>query len=125
MTRLKTECNKMARDAVLQGERYLGQKNYRGAFVFYPKASQLGSKEGNKKCRQMQELLGDADLVNPEQYAKNQKRNRVTLETPKIQPCLSIPTEDNRKFIEDRSKLQHKVDGKCTSLRCVQNFRRR
>lgn len=110
MTRLKTECNKMAREAVLQGDRYLGQKNYRGAFVFYLKASQLGSKEGNKKCRQMQELLGDSDLVNPEQYAKNQKRNQVALETPKIQPSFSIPTEENRKLIEDRSKLQHKVD---------------
>lgn len=109
MTRLKTECNKMAREAVLQGDRYLGQKDYRGASVFYLKASRLGSKEGNKKYRQMQELLGDSDLVNPEQYAKNQKKSQIVIERPKMAVPLSIPSEDNRMLVEDRSKLQQKT----------------
>lgn len=101
MKNRKTEYCKMAREAVLQGDRYFGQRDYRGASVFYLKASQLGSKEGNKKYRQVQELLGDSDLVNPAQYAKNQKKNYVTLESPKMKASLSIPSEEPRTLIED------------------------
>lgn len=108
MKNRKTEYCKMAREAVLQGDRYFGQRDYRGASVFYLKASQLGSKEGNKKYRQVQELLGDSDLVNPAQYAKNQKKNYVTMESPKMKASLSIPSEEQRTLIEDRSKLQQK-----------------
>lgn len=99
----------MAREAVLQGDRYFGQRDYRGASVFYLKASQLGSKEGNKKYRQTQELLGDPDLVNPEQYAKNQKKGQVAIEKPKMTTPLSIPSEESRTLIEDRSKPQQKT----------------
>lgn len=106
MKNRKTEYCKMAREAVLQGDRYFGQRDYRGASVFYLKASQLGSKEGNKKYRQVQELLGDSDLVNPAQYAKNQKKNYVTMESPKMKASLSIPSDGTRILISDHSRLQ-------------------
>ena len=106
MKNRKTEYCKMAREAVLQGDRYFGQRDYRGASVFYLKASQLGSKEGNKKYRQVQELLGDSDLVNPAQYAKNQKKNYVTMESPKMKASLSIPSDGARILIPDHSRLQ-------------------
>lgn len=106
MKNRKTEYCKMAREAVLQGDRYFGQRDYRGASVFYLKASQLGSKEGNKKYRQVQELLGDSDLVNPAQYAKNQKKNYVTMESPKMKASLSIPSDGTRILIPDHSRLQ-------------------
>lgn len=108
MKNRKTEYCKMAREAVLQGDRYFGQRDYRGASVFYLKASQLGSKEGNKKYRQVQELLGDSDLVNPAQYAKNQKKNYVTMESPKMKASLSMPSDGARILIEERTPSQQK-----------------
>ena len=98
----------MAQEAVREGDCYFGQRNYEGSSVFYLKASQLGSKEGNKKYRQVQEILGDSDLVNHELYAKNLKNRQHPIEKAKLHRPLSIPSAETRILIEERKTPQQK-----------------
>lgn len=109
MAKVKTtNFNRSAKEAEQEGDKYFRIGDNRGAYIFYRKASSLGSESANRKFRRVQELLGDDDLVNPEAYAKNQQEKQQPVNKPKIASSISIPSEEPRTLIEDRSKLQQK-----------------
>ena len=84
------------------------QKKWKDAWYYYTIASREKSSEGTRGVERMLRKLEDHDIIDSSEIIRDRREANTPTEKPKIVPSISIPPEEPRTLIEDRSKLQQK-----------------
>lgn len=84
------------------------QKKWKDAWYYYIIASREKSSEGTRGVERMLRKLEDHDIIDSSEIIRDRREANTPTEKPKIVPSISVPSEEPRILIEDRSKLQQK-----------------
>ncbi len=84
------------------------QKKWKDAWYYYTIASREKSSEGTRGVERMLRKLEDHDIIDSSEIIRDRREANTPTEKPRIVPSISIPSEEQRTLIEDRSKLQQK-----------------
>lgn len=84
------------------------QKEWKDAWYYYTIASREKSAEGTRGVERMLRKLNDQDIIDSAGIIRDRRIDSAPTEKPKMSASLSIPSEETRTLIEDRSKTQQK-----------------
>lgn len=97
-----------AREALEKAYALEHQQQYEKAKLYFTIASREKSAEGTRGVERMLRKLKDQDIIDSVGIIRDRRKDSVPLEKPKMTAPLSIPSEETRTLIEDRSKPQQK-----------------
>lgn len=97
-----------AREALKKARVLESQEKWEDAWYYYTIASREKSSEGTRGVERMLRKLKDSDIIDSSKIIRDRREANTPIEKPKMTTPLSIPSEEPRILIEDRSKLQQK-----------------